>query len=179
MSDLKQRLEGALNSLKHEFQGLRTGRASPALLDGVVVEAYGSRMPLNQVGNINVADTRMLSVTVWDKGMVAAVEKGIREAGLGLNPAVDGTTVRVPLPELNEQRRKELVKLAGKAAEDAKVAIRNLRRDGMDAIKKAKDEGQSEDEAKREMEALEEQIKGYVGQVDAMLAVKEKDIMTV
>lgn len=179
MSDLKQRLDGAINSLKHEFAGLRTGRASPALLDGIMVEAYGSKMPLNQVGNINVADARLLSVTVWDKGMVAAVEKAIREAGLGLNPSADGTLVRVPLPELNEQRRKELVKIAGKAAEDAKVAIRNLRRDGMDAIKKLKDEGMGEDDAKRDMEALEEQIKGYTGQVDALLGAKEKDIMTV
>lgn len=179
MSDLKHRLDGAINALKHAFMGLRTGRATTSLLDGVQVDAYGSKMPLSQVGTVSVADTRLLAVNVWDKSQVQAVEKAIREAGLGLNPSADGQLVRVPLPELNEQRRKELVKIAGKEAEDAKVAIRNLRRDGMDAIKKQKDDGLGEDDVKREQEALEETIKGYIGQVEALLSAKEKDILTV
>lgn len=179
MSDLNQRLNGAITSLKHEFQGLRTGRASPALLDTVQVEAYGSMMPMGQVGTVGVADARLLTVNVWDKGLVAAVEKAIRDAGLGLNPAVDGQLVRVPIPALNEDRRKELVKFAGKAAEEARVAIRNIRRDGMDDIKKMKDDGLGEDDVKREQEKLEEVIKGFIKQVDDLLAGKEKDILTV
>ena len=179
MSDLNQRLTGAITSLKHEFAGLRTGRASAALLDGVQVEAYGSMMPIAQCGTVGVADARLLTVNVWDKGLVGAVEKAIRDAGLGLNPAVDGQLVRVPIPALNEDRRKELVKIAGRCAEEARVAIRNIRRDGMDVIKKAKDEGQGEDDAKRDMEKLEEQIKGFIKQVDDALAAKEKEIMTV
>ncbi len=179
MSDLKHRLDGAISSLKHGFAGLRTGRASVQLLDGVTVDAYGSPMPLSQVGTVGVADARLITVNVWDKSLVGAVEKAIRDAGLGLNPAADGQLVRVPLPPLTEDRRKELVKVAGKLAEEARVAIRNLRRDGMDAIKKQKDDGQGEDDAKRDMEALEDQIKGYVTQVDDLLKAKEKDIMTV
>ncbi|MFZ2587691.1 MAG: ribosome recycling factor [Alphaproteobacteria bacterium] len=179
MSDIIQRLNGAINSLKHEFMGLRTGRASPALLDGVQVEAYGSMMPMSQCGTVGVADARLITVNVWDRGLVASVEKAIRDAGLGLNPAVDGQLVRVPIPALNEERRKELVKIASRAAEEARVAIRNIRRDGMDTIKKAKDDGQGEDDAKRDMEHLEEQIKGYIKQVDDLLAAKEKDILTV
>jgi ribosome recycling factor len=179
MSDLNQRLTGAINSLKHEFAGLRTGRASVALLDGVQVEAYGSLMPISQCGTVNVADARLLTVSVWDKGLVASVEKAIKDAGLGLNPATDGQLVRVPLPALNEDRRKELVKIAGRAAEEARVAIRNIRRDGMDTIKKAKDAGQGEDDAKREMDALEDVIKGFIKQVDDLLAAKEKDVLTV
>lgn len=179
MSDLTQRLNGAINSLKHDFAGLRTGRASVALLDGVQVEAYGSMMPVAQCGTVNVADARLLTVSVWDKGLVAAVEKSIREAGLGLNPAVDGQLVRVPIPALNEERRKELVKIAHRGAEEARVAIRNIRRDGMDTIKKQKEDGQGEDDAKRDMEALEDVIKGYIKQVDDLLVAKEKDVMTV
>ncbi|MCP5405090.1 MAG: ribosome recycling factor [Pseudomonadaceae bacterium] len=178
MSDLTQRMDGAINALKHEFQGLRTGRPSPALLEGIHVDAYGSQMPMVQVGNINAAD-RTLTVNVWDKGLVQAVEKAIRDSGLGLNPSVDGTMVRVNIPPLTEDRRKELVKVAGRAAEEARVAIRNIRRDGMDVIKKDKDEGLGEDDAKREMEKLEDVVKGYVEKVDALLKAKEADIMTV
>lgn len=179
MSDLTQRFNGAITALKHEFAGLRTGRASPSLLDSVVVEAYGAPMPINQVGTVNAAEARLLTVNVWDKGLVGAVEKAIRDAGLGLNPAADGQLVRVPLPELNEQRRQELVKLARKAAEEGRIALRNVRRDGMDVIKKAKEDGLGEDDAKREMEAVEKEVETFVKQVDELLAAKEKDIMTV
>lgn len=179
MSDLKQRMEGALAALKTDFNGLRTGRASPDLLTPVMVEAYGSAMPINQVGSVNVSDARSLTVSVWDKGLVAATEKAIRDAGLGLNPSVDGQVVRINMPELNEQRRQELVKLARKYAEESRVAIRNVRRDGMDAIKKDKDDGLGEDDAKREMEKVEKLTADMVAQVDALLASKEKDITTV
>lgn len=179
MSDLTHRLEGAINALKHEFSGLRTGRASTELLAPVVVEAYGSKMPISQVGTVSVAEARLLTVNVWDKGLVQPTEKAIRESGLGLNPSVDGQLIRIPLPELNEQRRQELVKLARKYAEEGRIAIRNVRRDGMDSIKKMKDEGLGEDDAKREMDKVEKEIEGFIGQVDAMLATKEKDIMTI
>lgn len=179
MSDLKQRMDGAINALKHEFGGLRTGRATTSLLDKVTVEAYGSPMPLSQVGTVSVADTRLLTVNVWDKSQVAAVEKAIRDAGLGLNPSSDSQLVRVPLPELNEDRRKELVKVASKYAEEAKVALRNIRRDAMDDIKAQKDDGLGEDDAKREMDKLEDTVKSYVEQVESLLKAKEKDILTV
>lgn len=179
MSSLTQRLEGAITSLKHEFSGLRTGRASPELLAPVQVEAYGSKMPIAQVGTVSVAEARLLTVNVWDKGLVGPTEKAIREAGLGLNPAVDGQLIRIPLPELNEQRRQDLVKLARKYAEESRIAIRNVRRDGMDEIKKMKDDGLGEDDAKREMDKVEKEIEGFIAQVDAVLATKEKDIMTI
>lgn len=180
MSDLKQRMEGAINALKNEFSGLRTGRASTELLSPVKVEAYGQEMPLNQVGSVNVVDARTLSVSVWDKGMVTAVEKAIRESGLGLNPAVDGQVVRIPLPELNEERRLDLVKVARKYAEEGRIAIRNVRRDGMDTIKKQqKDSEISEDDAKYEEQDIQKLTDEYVGKVDALLADKEKDIQSV
>ena len=178
MRDLQQRLDGAINALKHEFAGLRTGRASANLLDRVTVEAYGTQMPLSQVGTVTVAEARLLTVNVWDKSQVALVEKAIREAGLGLNPSSDGQLVRIPMPELNEQRRQELVKLAKKMAEEARIAIRNLRRDGMDDLKAVK-EAEGEDMFKRESEQLEKVIAGYNAQVDTLLAGKEKDIVTV
>ncbi len=137
-SDLTKRMEGALSSLKNDLAGLRTGRASASLLDPVVVEAYGQKMPISQVGTVNVPEARMVSVQVWDKSMVGAVEKAIRESGLGLNPVTDGQNLRIPLPELNEQRRKELVKIAHQYAEGAKVAIRHVRRDGMEEAKKGR-----------------------------------------
>jgi len=179
MSDLTQRFEGAINALKHEFSGLRTGRASPELLAPVMVEAYGSKMPISQVGTVSVAEARLLTVNVWDKGLVQPTEKAIREGGLGLNPSVDGQLIRIPLPELNEQRRQELVKLARKYAEEGRIAIRNVRRDGMDSIKKMKEEGLGEDDAKREMDKVEKEVEGFIGQVDTLLAGKEKDIMTI
>lgn len=178
MSSLTQRLEGAITATKHEFTGLRTGRASVDLLSPVMVEAYGAKMPLSQVGTVSVADSRMLTVNVWDKGLVAATEKGIRDAGLGLNPSADGQLIRIPLPELNEQRRQELVKLAKKYAEEGRIAIRNVRRDGMDEVKKMKEDGLGEDDAKREMDKIEKEIESFIAQIDALLVVKEKDIMT-
>lgn len=179
MSNLTPRLEGAINAVKQEFSGLRTGRATPSLLDPVEVEAYGARMPLNQVGTVSAAEARLLTVNVWDKGLVQATEKAIRDAGLGLNPSVDGQMIRIPLPELNEQRRQELVKLARKYAEDGRIAIRNIRRDGMDEIKKMKEDGLGEDDAKREMDKVEKEIEGFSAQIDTILTAKEKDIMTV
>lgn len=179
MSDLKTRMEGAINSLKHEFASLRTGRASADILSGVMVEAYGSPTPLSQVGTVSVAEARLLTINVWDKSLVMAVDKAIRDAGLGLNPATDGQLIRIPVPALNEQRRQELVKIAKKYAEDSRVAIRNVRRDGMDDVKKMKDEGLGEDDAKRESEQVDKLTADFVAQVDALLAAKEKDIMTV
>lgn len=179
MSSLTQRLEGAITSLKHEFSGLRTGRASTEILSPVQVDAYGSKMPLSQVGTVSVAEARLLTVNVWDKSLVQPTEKAIRESGLGLNPSVDGQLIRIPLPELNEQRRQELVKLARKYAEEGRIAIRNVRRDGMDEIKKMKDDGLGEDDAKREMDKVEKEIETFIAQVDAALVIKEKDIMTI
>ena len=177
MGKLKQRMEGAVASLKTEFGGLRTGRASANLLDTVVVNAYGSDMPINQVGTVNVPEPRMLSVQVWDKGMVGAVEKAIRESGLGLNPVTDGQNVRVPLPALTEERRVELTKIAGKYAESARVAIRNVRRDGMEEIKKG--EGLSEDDQKKMSDDVQKLTDQMVKSVDEALAAKEEEIMQV
>ena len=177
--EIKRRMEGAVDALKHEFSGLRTGRASTAMLDTITVEVYGSRMPLSQVGSISVPEPRLLTVTVWDSGSVKAVEKAIRDANLGLNPAPDGNLIRIPVPELNQDRRKELVKVAGQYAESGRVAVRNIRRDGMEALKKMKADGQSEDENKRQGEEVQKLTDDYVKKIDTMLAEKEKDIMTV
>lgn len=177
LAELKRRMEGSLTSLKSEFGGLRTGRATASLLDPVMVNAYGSEMPLNQVGTVNVPEPRMLSVQVWDKQMVGAVEKAIRESGLGVNPIADGQNVRVPIPPLNEERRQELTKVAAKYAEQTRVAIRNIRRDGMDEIKKA--DGMPEDEQKKTSEQIQKLTDENVKKVDDMLAQKEKEIMQV
>ncbi|MFZ2619417.1 MAG: ribosome recycling factor [Alphaproteobacteria bacterium] len=179
-ADLSQRMQGALNSLTQEFNGLRTGRASPDLLNPVKVEAYGQSMPISQVASVSVPETRTISVQVWDKGMVAAVEKAIKDSGLGLNPNVAGQTIRLNLPELNEQRRLELIKVAKKYAEDTRVAIRNVRRDGMDALKKQEKAGElSEDELKREETKVQKLTDEFIAKVEDMLAKKEKDITTV
>ncbi len=177
--EIKRRMEGATDAFKHELSGLRTGRASAAMLDPVMVEVYGSRMPLNQVGSVSVPEPRLITVQVWDNGTVKAVEKAIREAGLGLNPAPDGNLIRVPIPELNQDRRKELTKIAGQYAESARVAVRNIRRDGMETLKKDKANGQSEDENKRLGEEVQKLTDDYVKKIDTMLVEKEKDIMTV
>lgn len=174
---LEKRMEGTLASLKTEFSGLRSGRATASLLDPVTVDAYGSQMPMNQVGTVNVPEARMLSVQVWDKGLVGAVEKAIRESGLGVNPVVDGTNVRVPMPALTEERRIELKKVAVKYAEQARIAIRNVRRDGMEAIKKA--EGIGEDEQKRMSDKVQKLTDEMIGKVDAALSSKEVEIMQV
>lgn len=177
INDLKRRMNAALDSLKKEFAGLRTGRASASLLDTVTVDAYGSRMPLAQCGSVSVPEPRLITVSVWDSGLVKSVEKGIRDAGLGLNPQPDGNLIRVPIPQLNEERRKELQKIAGKYAESARVAIRNIRREGMDSIKG--DKAMSEDVAKSNETLVQKATDDTIKLVDAALADKEKDIMVV
>jgi len=178
--DLTKRMDSALKSLQHDLNGLRTGRASTNLLDTVQVEAYGSMVPMNQVGNVTAPEARMLMVSVWDKTMVKAVEKAIRESDMGLNPAVDGQTIRVPIPAPSEERRKEMVKVAHKYAENSKVAVRNVRRDGMDEIKKQeKDKKISEDEGRKQSDQVQKLTDEYVKKVDELLATKEKEILSV
>jgi ribosome recycling factor len=180
IADITRRMDSALETLRKEFAGLRTGRASANLLDPVMVDAYGSTMPLNQVGTVSVPEPRMLTVQVWDKGLVKAVEKGIREAGLGLNPASDGALVRVPLPDLNEERRKELVKVAHKYAEQARVSVRNVRRDGMEMLKKLeKDHKLSQDEHHKWSGEVQALTDGHVKKIDETLHTKEKEILQV
>lgn len=180
LNDFSRRMDGALEALRKEFGGLRTGRASVNLLDPVQVQAYGSPMPLNQVGTVSVPEPRMITVQVWDKGLVSAVEKAIRDAGLGLNPASDGTTVRVPLPELSQERRQELTKVAHKYAEQGRVAVRNVRRDGNDYLKKLeKDHEISEDEHKKLADQMQKLTDEHVKKVDDALAAKEKEILQV
>lgn len=180
LKDLRRRMDGAVEVLNTEFAGLRTGRASPSLLEPVQVEAYGTKMPLNQVGNVSVPEARMLTVQVWDRGMVKAVEKGIREAGLGLNPQTDGQLIRVPIPELNEERRRELTKIAGKYAEQARVAVRNVRRDGMEQLKRLEKEGEiSQDEQKQYADDIQKMTDEHIKKIDDALAGKEKEIMQV
>ncbi|GGE42239.1 ribosome recycling factor [Actibacterium pelagium] len=177
--DLKRRMDGAMASLKTEFASLRTGRASASMLEPVMVEAYGQRTPINQVGTINVPEPRMVTVNVWDKSMVNAVEKAIRESGLGINPQMNGTIIMLPIPELNEERRRELGKVAGQYAESARVAIRNVRRDGMDQLKKAKAAGMSEDEEKIWAEEIQDLTNTAIAAVDKALETKQEEIMQV
>jgi len=178
--DMKRRMKGAVATLKTEFAGLRTGRASVALLDPVTVEAYGNPMPINQVGTVNAPDSRLLTVQVWDKGLVGAVDKAIRNAGLGLNPQPDGQLLRIPIPELNEERRKELAKLAHKYAEQARVAARNVRRDGMDHLKKLeRDHKIGQDEHHKLADELQKLTDEHVKEIDQALASKEQEIMHV
>lgn len=179
-ADLQRRMDGALDNLQKEFAGLRTGRASAGMLDPVMVDAYGSKMPLNQVATVSVPESRMLSVQVWDGSMAKAVEKAIRDSGLGLNPQPEGAVIRIPIPDLNEERRAELSKVAGKYAENCRVSIRNVRRDGMDTLKKLeKDKAISEDESKRFADDVQKMTDERIKKVDSMLADKEKDIMQV
>lgn len=180
VKELEKRMAGALEALKKDFGGLRTGRASVNLLDPVMVEAYGQRMPLNQVGTVSAPEARLLAVSVWDKSLVTPTAKAIRDAGLGLNPQPDGQMIRIPLPELTTERRTELAKLAHKYAEGARVAVRNVRRDGMDSLKKAeKDKKISEDEHRQKSDEVQKATDRYVKQVDDALAAKEKEIKTV
>ncbi|AWC23874.1 Ribosome-releasing factor [Aminobacter sp. MSH1] len=179
-NDLQRRMEGAINAFKHDLASLRTGRASSNLLDPIQVQAYGSAMPLNQVATVSVPEPRMISVSVWDKSMVGAVDRAIRESNLGFNPIVDGTNLRIPLPELNEQRRKELVKIAHTYAENAKVATRHVRRDGMEALKKAEKDGDiSQDDQRVQSERVQKLTDDTINQVDSLLAGKEAEIMQV
>jgi ribosome recycling factor len=172
----KHKMDGAVEALKKEFSGLRTGRASPNLLDPIQVDAYGTMMPLNQVGTVSVPEPRMLTVQVWDKGMVKNVEKAIRDAGLGLNPQADGQMVRVPVPALSTERRTELAKVAGKYTESARIAVRNVRRDAMDELKKAK---LPEDESKATTDKIQKLTDETIKKIDDALAHKEKEIMQV
>ena len=178
-ADIERRMQGAIDSLKGDLGGLRTGRANTTLLDPVVVEVYGSMMPLNQVATVSAPEPRMLSVQVWDRANVTAVEKGIAHANLGLNPMIDGQTLRLPMPDLTEERRKDLAKLAGKYAENAKIAIRNVRRDGMEALKEdERKKDISEDDHKRLGDEVQKLTDTYVAEVDAVAAQKEKEILT-
>ena len=178
-ADLERRMNGAVESLKSDLAGLRTGRAHTALLDPVTVEVYGAQMPLNQVASVSAPEARMLTVQVWDKSNVGPVDKAIRSAGLGLNPIVDGQMLRLPIPEMTQERRKELSKLAGQYAEKARVAVRNVRRDGMDKIKKAKSSGMSEDDQKFWEEEVQALTNRMISKVDEALEAKQAEIMQV
>ena len=176
----KQRMEGAIEALRREFAGVRTGKASPALLDTVRVDAYGSMLPLNQVGTVTAPEARMLVVQPWDKNLLKAIEKGLRESDLGLNPSNDGSIIRVPIPALTEERRKEYVRLLHKLTEEARVAVRNVRRDANDEIKhRQKDEGLSEDDIRREQAEVQKLTDQYIARVEEMLKHKEAEVMEV
>jgi ribosome recycling factor len=178
--ELDRRMNGAVGTLKSELAGLRTGRASAALLDPVKVEAYGNTVPINQVGTISTPEARMITVQVWDKGLAKAVDKAIRDAGLGLNPQMDGQLLRIPLPELNEERRKELSKLAAKYAEAARVAVRNVRRDGMDLLKKLEKDGKiGQDDHHTRGDELQKLTDAHIKDIDSALHGKEQEIMQV
>ena len=177
--DLERRMEGAMGALKTEFASLRTGRASASMLEPIMVDAYGQKTPINQVGTVNVPEPRMVTVNVWDKGLVGKVEKAIRESGLGINPQLNGTIIMLPIPELNEQRRKELTKVAAQYAEHARVAVRNVRRDGMDQIKKAKADGMSEDDQKFWESEVQSLTDRFIKHVDELLEGKQAEIMQV
>lgn len=179
LDDLTRRMEGAISALKTEFASLRTGRASATMLEPVMVEAYGQMTPINQVGTVNVPEPRMVTINVWDKAMVGKVEKAIRESGLGINPQLNGTIIMLPIPELNEERRRELTKVAAQYAEHARVAVRNLRRDGMDQIKKAKSTGLSEDDQKFWEAEVQQLTDNFIAKVDAALEGKQAEIMQV
>ena len=176
--DISRRMHGAVEALKHDLGGLRTGRASTALLDPIQVEVYGSNMPLNQVATVSAPEPRLLSVQVWDKSNVTPVEKAIRNAGLGINPIVDGQNIRLPIPDLTEERRKELAKLAGQYAEKAKIAVRNVRRDGMDALKNDEKKKEiAEDEHKRLDAEVQKLTDDTIKEIDAVVAAKEREIL--
>lgn len=180
MNDVSRRMDASVSSLSNDFSGLRAGRASTAMLDPVSVDAYGSKMPLNQVSNISVPESRLLTVTVWDADLTDVVEKSIRESGLGLNPQTEGNVIRIPVPDLSEDRRKEMVKVAGKYAEAGRVAIRNIRRDAIEAVRKAEKEGgMSEDERHGLENDVQKMTDSHIAQIDDMLAQKEKDILSV
>lgn len=176
----RQRMEGAIEALRREFSAVRTGKASPALLDNVKVEAYGSTMPINQVGTVTAPEPRMLVVQPWDKSLIKAIEKGLRESDLGLNPSNDGQVVRIPIPPLTEERRREYVKMVHKLTEEARVAVRNVRRDANDEIKhRQKDEGLSEDDIRREQAEVQKLTDQYVAKIDELMKHKEAEIMEV
>ncbi|SEL25791.1 ribosome recycling factor [Pacificibacter marinus] len=177
--DLSKRMDGAIANLRVELASLRTGRGSGSMLEPIMVDAYGSMTPINQVGTVNVPEPRMVTINVWDKGLVGKVEKAIRESGLGINPQLNGTIIMLPIPELNEERRRELTKVAAGYAESARVSIRNIRRDGMDQIKKAKNDGMSEDDQKIWEEEVQDMTNTHIKKVDETLENKQSEIMQV
>jgi ribosome recycling factor len=180
INDINRRMDGAINAFKHDLAGLRTGRASVNLLDTIVVDAYGAPTPLNQVANVTVPEARMLSVSVWDKALVGKVERAIRDSGLGLNPITDGMLLRIPLPELNEQRRKELVKIAHQYAESGRVAIRHVRRDGLDSLKKFEKDGHlGQDESRALGDKVQKLTDEFIADVERLLLLKEGEIMQI
>ena len=180
LNDIKRRMDGAISALQHDLQGLRTGRASASLLDPITVEAYGTQTPLNQLANVSIPEPRMLSVSVWDKSMVGKVERAIRDSHLGLNPITDGTTLRIPLPELNEQRRKELVKVAHTYAENGRISARHVRRDGMETLKKLEKDGDmGQDDARQMAERVQKVTDETISEIDRTLSAKEAEIMQV
>ncbi|MDN3711731.1 ribosome recycling factor [Paracoccus cavernae] len=177
--DLERRMKGAMDSLRQEFASLRTGRASASMVEPIMVDAYGSMTPINQIGTVNVPEPRMVTINVWDKGLVGKAEKAIRESGLGINPQLNGTIIMLPIPELNEERRRELTKVAAQYAESARVAIRNVRRDGMDQIKKAKGAGMSEDDQKFWETEVQDLTNKNIALIDKALEGKQAEIMQV
>ncbi len=179
LDDLERRMVGAMASLRQEFASLRTGRASASMVEPITVDAYGAQTPINQVGTVNVPEPRMVTINVWDKALVNKVEKAIRESGLGINPQMNGTIIMLPIPELNEERRRELTKVAGNYAENARVAVRNVRRDGMEQLKKAKAAGMSEDEQKLWQDEIQELTDKHIKGVDEALENKQSEIMQV
>ncbi|WP_297620128.1 ribosome recycling factor [uncultured Roseicyclus sp.] len=179
LDDLGRRMDGALGALRTEFASLRTGRASASMLEPVMVDAYGQPTPINQVGTVNVPEPRMVTINVWDRTLVSKVEKAIRDSGLGINPQLNGTIIMLPIPELNEERRTQLTKVAAQYAESARVAVRNVRRDGMDQIKKAKAKGMSEDDVKLWEDEVQELTNAHIAKVDAALETKQGEIMQV
>ncbi len=179
LDDLERRMDGAMASLRQEFASLRTGRASATMVEPIMVDAYGSPTPINQVGTVNVPEPRMVTINVWDRSLVNKVEKAIRDSGLGINPVVDGPIIRLPIPELNEERRRELTRVAAQYAEHARVAIRNVRRDGMDQIKKAKTAGMSEDDQKLWEAEVQELTNRFIAAIDKALEHKQEEIMQV
>lgn len=180
LNDIKRRMAGAVSSLKSDLAGLRTGRASASLVEPIQVDAYGASMPITQLATISVPEARLISVQVWDRGMVSAVEKAIRESDLGLNPQTEGQVIRLRIPEMTEQRRKELVKVAHKYAEEARIAVRHVRRDGLDQLKKLEKDGTiGQDDEKRQADLVQKATDDHVAEVDGVLAAKEKEIMQV
>jgi ribosome recycling factor len=180
LTDLRRRMDGALEVLRKEFGGLRTGRASASLLEPITIQAYGSSVPLNQVANINVPEPRMLTVQVWDRAMVKAVDKAIREAGLGLNPQTEGQVIRIPIPDLNEERRRELTRVSAKYAEQARVSVRNVRRDGIDVLKRREKETDiTQDQQRKLQQEVQHLTDDYIRRIDEALAQKDREILQV
>ncbi len=179
LDDLQRRMDGAMTALRAEFASLRTGRASASMVENIQVNAYGAQTPIPQIGTVNVPEPRMLTINIWDKSLIGAAEKAIRDSGLGINPVVDGTMIRLPIPDLNEERRRELSRVAGQFAESARIAVRNVRRDGMEQLKKALADGMSEDDNKIWSEEVQELTDGAIEAVDSALETKQSEIMQV